>query len=72
MCIAAPPAPAPAGAPTPAPEIDLFGSLSDSFSSDALALVPSTSATSEPYAPTNSNPGQAFMAASQVCLNLSD
>ncbi|KAJ0806653.1 putative ENTH domain-containing protein [Helianthus annuus] len=40
-------------------EVDLFGSLSDSFSSDVLALVPS-----EPPAPTSSNPSQTFVAES--------
>ncbi|KAI7745156.1 hypothetical protein M8C21_002391 [Ambrosia artemisiifolia] len=53
---AAPPA---APSTTSTAEVDLFGSLSDSFSSDVLALVPS-----EPPAPTSSNPSQTFAAAS--------
>ncbi|KAI3823147.1 hypothetical protein L1987_04579 [Smallanthus sonchifolius] len=57
----------PRGAPPAAPsasssaEVDLFGSLSDSFSSDVLALVPS-----EPLAPTGPSPSQTFLAASST------
>lgn len=48
-------------------ETDLFGSSSDPFSLNELALVPVTVATSEPEASTNSNPpGQTFVAASSA------
>ncbi|XP_024983253.1 clathrin interactor EPSIN 2-like [Cynara cardunculus var. scolymus] len=52
-------------------EMDLFGSPSDSFSVNALALVPTT-ATSEADSFTNSNPpGQTFVAASSSSISSS-
>lgn len=48
-------------------ETDLFGSSSDPFSLNELAIVPVTAATSEPDTFTNSNPaGQTFVAASSA------
>ncbi|KAL4591246.1 hypothetical protein LXL04_004203 [Taraxacum kok-saghyz] len=60
----------PRAAPAPAPlapggaEMDLFGSLSESFSSDALSLVPSTSVTTTEAPPANTNPYLTFDTAS--------
>ena len=67
---AAPPTSAP---PTSgAAEVDLFGSASDPFSVNALALVPTTTATSVADAFTDSNPsGQTFVAASSASVSSS-
>ncbi|KAL8227297.1 hypothetical protein R6Q57_017129 [Mikania cordata] len=48
-------------------EVELFGSLSDSFASDVLALVPS-----EPHAPTSPSPSQTFVAVSPVTQQYDD
>ncbi|KAK9072523.1 hypothetical protein SSX86_008957 [Deinandra increscens subsp. villosa] len=48
-------------------EVDLFGSLSDSFSSNVLALVPS-----EPLSTTSPNPNQTFVAAPPTSQQFDD
>lgn len=49
-------------------EMDLLGSLSDSFSSNSLAIVPTTSVTTsyEADAHTNSAPATSFVAAASA------
>ncbi|KAL8255510.1 hypothetical protein R6Q59_030577 [Mikania micrantha] len=61
---AAPPA---ASSAASSAEVDLFGSLSDSFASDVLALVPS-----EPHAPTGPSPSQTFVAVSPATQQYDD